>query len=160
MDQDIFYYDNEPSRRNYIRPLIAIVLVIVLLAAGSYAALRPWLHQDADFDAVLLGISADYCGNIHRQRIIPTNVLCVCGRLFAEADSISYSLWLRTAEGETLGQYQAESQTDQTFCHQVRLPSRLETGRYAIEIRPLAGDRVIDTYWFDVDISLPPGESA
>lgn len=135
-------------------------MVVVMLIGGSYAALRPWLNRSPDFDAVLLGVSADRCNTIRQQRITPTETLCVCMRLFAEAETVQYQIRLRTASGKLVVRTETEAVTDEVICQQLRLDDRLDSGRYVVEIRPPDGNAIIASYWFDVGDPLPVASSS
>jgi hypothetical protein len=130
-----------PPSRNYLRPIIAILLVLVLIGGSAYAALRPWFAPD-EFAAVLTGVTeanAD-CRNAPRVNatgvLNPTRRLCVCGRIIPlEEGEIDY--YLRVYDGnreDLLYREKISRPGGGAFCNRLSLDNMLTGGRYLIEI--------------------------
>ena len=135
-------YELEPQKRpNYVRPIIAVLLIIVLIGGSAYAALRPFFAPD-EFAAVLTGVSEAGSDCRRAPRVNPTGVLkptnriCVCGRIIPrEEGEIDY--YLRVYDGnrdELLYREKISTPGGGAFCNRLSLDETLSGGRYLIEI--------------------------
>lgn len=130
-----------PKRPNLLRPIIAILLILVLIGGSAYAALRPFFAPD-EFAAVLTGVSEADRDCRHAPHVNPTGVLnptnriCVCGRIIPrEEGEIDYYLRVYDSNREDLLYREKISiPGGGAFCNRLSLDETLSGGRYLIEI--------------------------
>lgn len=132
----------EQPQRNFIRPVLAVLVVVALVGGSLYAALRPYLvnRTTDDFSAVLVGVVAqEQCDNITvtDRPLLPTRNLCVCGRLFSsDGLDVNFTLELLGENDQSLVTKRVEGHRTGRFCYRWRLSESLSNGRYVIEIKP------------------------
>lgn len=133
-----------PSKRNYLTPIIGILLVIILVGGSLYAALRPFVNKSGttNFNAILTGISAqrdcDDAPRITRYgTITPTRDLCVCGRIFTETgENATFFLRLKNNNNATITTKRIKAQRPGYFCQHMGVEKGLLEGGYILEISP------------------------
>jgi len=133
-------------KRNYLTPIIAILLVAILVGGGLYSALVPFLNikGTTDFTAILTGIvSANDCDDVPHitpyGAIQPTKSLCVCGRLFTPGgEKATFVLRLKDSSGDTITTRSIRAQKPGVFCQRLKIDRGLSQGRYVIEMSPSA----------------------
>lgn len=157
----------EAPPKNYIRPIIAIIMVMLLILSVSYTTLQSLLLEQndssiaskgssSDFDVVLTGISTTTtnCQNAPRVTLsgtyVPTAHLCICGSLYTDETTVNYVLRLRTVGGSLLEQTDIRNQSEGAFCQHWKLSDVLEEGRYRVELASTRNSQPIQTMWLTV----------
>lgn len=156
-------HDDFPERerpaRNYIRPILSVVLLLVLLIGAAYSAVAPWLRElitpsGDNFEAVLTGVSDQTCQDAPRVTLQgslePTDHLCICGQLYTPESSVDYWFYLYTESGRVWAQQAVKNQGQGAFCREWKLAETLEVGRYALVIKPHPRLDPINRLWFSV----------
>jgi hypothetical protein len=160
--------EQESSSRNYIRPIIAIFMVLLLILSISYTTLQSMLldqdtniqNVNTNFDIVLTGLSTTTTdcqeaphvtlgGTYSRSRR-----LCICGSLYTEESAVNYVLRLRDVQGNILEQTEKLNQNGGSFCHLWELSNIVEEGRYAIEVAANRQSAVMETIWMTIVTQL------
>ncbi len=157
----------EAPPKNYIRPIIAIIMVMLLILSVSYTTLQSLLleqnnssisfdESSRNFDVVLTGVSTTTtnCQNAPRITLggtsIPTSHLCICGSLYTDESTVNYVLRLRTVGGNLLEQTDVRNQSQGTFCQHWKLSDVLEEGRYMVEFASTHNSQPIQTIWLTI----------
>ncbi|MCB9437472.1 MAG: hypothetical protein H6673_10840 [Anaerolineales bacterium] len=158
----------ERPSRNYIRPILSVVLLLILLGGVSYRAVAPWLREllqpsGDDFRMVLTGVTDQDCdGSSHvnlQGALEPTQTLCICGQLYTDESSVDYWLYMYTESGQVWANQSVKNQPQGAFCRVWHLPKQLEIGRYALAVRANPRLDPSNRLWFSVRQSYSPSAS-
>lgn len=158
--------EQEAPSRNYFRPIVAIIMVLLIILSVSYRTLQSiFLDRDnavvtvnANFDVVLTGISTttDNCQAAPHVTLggtfSPSRRLCICGSLYTDESSVNYVFRLRTVQGNLVAQTERSNQTESSFCHRWELSNTLEEGRYVLELAVNRTSPAIETIWITIAI--------
>lgn len=158
----------EHTAPNYLRPILAVVLVLILLTGTAYSAVAPWLRQQLspigdEFEIVLTGISGQACQDAPhvtlQGSLEPTETLCICGQLYTTEANVDYWLYLYTETGRVWARQSVKNQQQGAFCRVWHLPEPLNIGRYALAILPHPRREPTNRLWFSVRQPYSPSAS-
>ena len=158
------WIESQTPPRNYIRPVIAIMMVLLLILSVSYTTLQSIFEKSSDrpvpvtpnFDAILTGASTTTTDCQDAPRVTlggtnpPTNRLCVCGSLYTDESTVNYLLRLRSVEGNIVAQIELSNQTEGSFCQLWQFSNTIAEGRYAIEIAPNTASQSVEVIWMTI----------
>lgn len=167
-----YEHDNLPLRerpsRNFIRPILSVVLLLILLGGASYRAVAPWLREllqpsGDDFRVVLTGVTGQDCDGSPRVNLQgslePTQTLCICGQLYTDESPVDYWLYLYTDAGQVWDSQAVNNQRQGPFCRVWGLTQQLEVGRYALAIKAHPRLDPNNRLWFSVRQPYSPSAS-
>lgn len=167
-----YEHDDLPLRerpsRNYIRPILSVILLLILLVGAAYSAVAPWLQKllepsGDDFRVVLTGVSDQDCDGSPRVNLQgslePTQTLCICGQLYTDESTVDYWLYIYTEAGRVWASQALNDQRQGAFCRVWHLPKRLEIGRYALAIKSHPRLEPSNRLWFSVRQPYSPSAS-
>ena len=154
----------QDKTRNWLRKLVALVMIVALVGGTGYGAFQFMLDTfwgPDNFTAILTSVeipqSNKNCNGVKQVNpvgsIEPTRTLCVCGQLLADGvDDVSYYLRIKDIDDKVVLREKFKEQQVGEFCQRMTFEKTLANGRYVLEISAAKRSEAIAWYRFSVRV--------